>query len=108
MYSSVNSEFPLKNTAQMQVFHGTLNIVLNEPYLVQPDLIIKPDEFGGTQNVFVKRCNLLEEEAFIVRAEKNQIGQGEHNLKILEIVSNINFREKYKLKDGDSIIINLK
>jgi len=92
----------------MKVFHGTLNIVLNEPYLVQPDLIIKPEEFGGTQNVFVKTCNLLGEEAFIVRAEKNQIGQGEHNLKILEIVSNINFREKYKLKDGDSIIINLK
>lgn len=89
----------------LKVFHGTLNIRLEEDYVIKPDLIIKPEEFGGTQNVLVKKCEILGNIAYIVRAEKNQKGEGDHNLKIIEIVSEINFREKYKLKDGDNIKI---
>lgn len=91
----------------MKVFHGTLNIKLDEEYKIEPDWIIKPEEFGGTQNVLVKKCKLLEREAYIVRAEKNQIGEGEHDLKILEIISDINFRERYKLEDGKEIEIHV-
>lgn len=89
----------------VKVFHGTLNIELEEDYIIEPDLIIKPEEFGGTQNVLVIKCEILGTEAYIVRAEKNQKGQGEHNLKILEIVSDINFRDKYKLEDENAIEI---
>ncbi len=91
----------------MKVFHGTLNIKLEEDYVIEPDWIIKPEEFGGTQNVLVKKCEILEQEAYIVRAEKNQTGQGDHNLKIIEIVSDINFRQKYRLKDYDEIKIKI-
>jgi len=90
----------------MKIYHGTLNIRLEEDYVVEPDWIIKPEEFGGTQNVLVKKCEIMEKEAYIVRAEKNQIGQGDHDLKTIEIVSNINFREMYNLKDQDCIIIS--
>lgn len=89
----------------MKVFHGTLNIKLEEGYIIEPDWIIKPEEYGGTQNVLVKKCKILEQDAYIVRAEKNQIGQGEHDLKIIEIVSDLKFREKYKLRDYDEIEI---
>lgn len=89
----------------IQVFHGTLNIKLEKDYIVEPDWIIKPDEFGGTQNVLVKKCEILGNEAYIVRAEKNQKGQGDHDLKIIEIISNINFREKYKIQDNEDITI---
>lgn len=91
----------------MKVFHGTLNIKLEEEYIIEPDWIIKPEKFGGTQNVLVKKCKILEQEAYIVRAEKNQTGQGDHNLKIIEIVSDIKFRETYALKDNDEIKIIL-
>lgn len=91
----------------MKVFHGTLNIKLEGDYLIEPDWIIKPEEFGGTQKVLVKKCKILEHEAYIVRAEKNQTGQGDHNLKIIEIVSDINFREEYNLKDNENIMISI-
>lgn len=91
----------------IQVFRGTLNIKLNEDYIIEPDWIIKPEEFGGTQNVLVKKCEILGKEAYIVRAEKNQTGQGDHDLKIIEIVSNINFREKYEIQDNEDITIKI-
>lgn len=96
-----------KDKTGVTVFHGTLNIKLNKKYIIKPDLIIKPEEFGGTENVLVKRCEILGNEAYIVRAEKNQKGQGEHDLRILEIVANFNFREKYGLKDNDEIEVKI-
>lgn len=91
----------------IKLFHGTLNIKLEEEYVINPDWIIKPEEFGGTQNVLIKKCKIKDNIAYIVRAEKNQLGKGEHNLKIIEIVSNINFREKYNLKDEENIEIQI-
>lgn len=96
-----------KKETGMKVFYGTLNIELEEDYVIQPDWIIKPEDFGGTENVLVKRCNILGTEAYIVRAEKNQKGQGDHNLKIIEIVSDINYRKQYKLNDMDKVEIEI-
>ena len=87
---------------------GTLNIKLNEPYIINPDFIIKKEEFGGTENVLVKKCKILGKEAYIVRAEKNQKDNGEHGLDIIEIVGNVNFRETYSLKNNERIKISLE
>ena len=89
----------------LKVFHGTLNVKLEEDYIIEPDWIIKPEDFGGTQNVLIKKCEILGNIAYIVRAEKNQIGEGEHSLKIVEIVSDVNFRKKYRLRDGENMHI---
>lgn len=91
----------------IKLYHGTLNIELENGYIIEPDWIIKPEDFGGTENVLVKECKILGNIAYIVRAEKNQKGKGEHDLKILEIVSDINFRETYNLKDGENIMIQI-
>lgn len=97
----------------IKLFSGTLNIKLKEAYTVKPDLIIAPEEFGGTQNVFVQECNIKNQKngqtqkAFIVRAEKNANKKGDHDTNIVEIVSDINFREKYNLKDNDNISIEI-
>lgn len=92
----------------IKLFHGTLNIKLEKDYIIKSDWIIKPEEYGGTQNVLVKKCEILGNTAYIVRAEKNQIGKGDHNLTIIEIVSDINFRDKYGLKDEENIVIKVK
>lgn len=96
-----------KDKTNIKLFHGTLNIILNEDFIIDPDWVIKPEEFAGTQNVLVKKCRIFDREAYIVRAEKNQKGQGEHNLKVIEIVSDINLRETYKIKDNDEIKISI-
>ena len=91
----------------MKVFHGTLNIKLKEDYVVEPDWIIKPKEYGGTQNVLIKKCKIFDKDAYIVRAEKNQTGTGDYDLTVIEILSDINYRKKFKLKDKDVISIDL-
>lgn len=40
----INSAF--KNRTGITLFLGTLNIKLEEDYVVKPDWIIKPEEFG--------------------------------------------------------------
>ena len=93
---------------KVKLFHGTLNIKLENEYIIEPDWIIKPEEYGGTQNVLVKKCKTLGHNAYIVQTEKNQIGKGDHDLKILELVSDINFRKEYNLKDGTEVMIETK
>ncbi len=96
-----------KEKIGIDLFEGTLNIRLESEYVIEPDFIIKPEQFGGSQNVLVKKCEVFGEVAYIVRAEKNQKGVGDHDLKIIEIVSNKNFRDTFKIKDNDLIKIKI-
>ena len=89
----------------IKLYPGTLNVKLNEPYILIPDYIVKPEEYGGTFNVQIQKCKVLDENAYLVRSEKNTKDQGDYGQDIIEIVSNVNFREKYNLKDGDRINI---
>lgn len=90
------------NKYGIKLFSGTLNVKLEKEYTLENCSIIKPEEYGGTQKVFVKECSLLGEKSYIVRAEKTI-----HNMDVIEIVSNINFRKKYKLKNKDEVEIVL-
>lgn len=66
---------------------------------------LKQEEYGGTEIVIIQSCEVFNNKAFIVRTAKNESGKGDHPLTIIEIVSDINFREKYNIKDGDEIEI---
>ena len=88
----------------IKLFHGTLNLELRDNLHIEtPDFIIEKEEYGGTEKLFVKRCTVLNQKAYIIRTEKNSKENGDHPLNIIEILSNVNFREKYNLKDGDKI-----
>lgn len=91
----------------INLYSGTLNIKLNKEYNLEPDYIIKPKEYGGSFNVQIQRCKVLGENAYIVRSEKNVKSEGDYGKDIIEIVSDTNFRDKYKLKDGDVIQITI-
>ena len=82
----------------MKLYYGTLNIELDEPYELEKNMIIEKQEYGGTQNVFVQKCEIQGIQAYIVRSEKTA-----HKSNIIEIVSNIKFREKFNLKDENNI-----
>lgn len=89
----------------VNLYPGTLNVKLNEPYILKPDFIIKPEEYGGTFNVQIQKCKVIGENAYIVRSEKNTNNSGDYGQDIIEIISDINFRKKYDLKDGEVINI---
>ena len=91
----------------MELYPGTLNIELNKPYDLKPTYTIKAEEYGGKYDVQVQECALLEQKAYIVRSEKNTADTGDYKQDVIEIVSSINFREKYNLKDGDLLKIEI-
>lgn len=86
----------------MKLFYGTLNIELERPYKLENYWIIKKEEYGGTQDVYVQECKILDKKAYIVRAEKTV-----HNSNIIEIVSDIKLRKSFKLKDEYTINIEI-
>jgi CTP-dependent riboflavin kinase len=91
---------------KIKLFPGTLNIELNQEYnLKNPTYILTKEKYKGTENLYIKECILFGHKSFIIRTEKNSTKEGDHPLNIIEIVSDINFRKSYNLKDGDSISI---
>jgi len=90
-----------------ELFSGTLNIKLENDYIFKPDIIIKSKEYGGDYDVYIKRCEVLNQTAYIVRSGKNLNKNGDYKLNIIEIMSEINFREKYKIKDNQVIKVNI-
>ena len=93
----------------MKLYEGTLNVKLDERYYLGDTLLkLEPSEYGGTQEVLVQECEVLNNKAYVLRTIDNENGIGSQNINVIEIVSNINFRNQYNLKDGDmiSIIIN--
>lgn len=96
-----------RKTTNMQLYPGTLNVELEEPYDLKTVYTIKAEEYGGKYDVQVQECTLLEHKAYIVRSEKNLKEESDYEKNIIEIVSNINFREKYNLKDGDLVKIQI-
>lgn len=86
----------------MKLFYGTLNIELEKPYELENNWSIAKDEYGGTQNVYVQECKILNKKAYIVRAEKTA-----HSLNVIEVVSDTKLRECFNLKDEDSIKIEI-
>lgn len=92
----------------IKLFNGTLNVELDKEYNLKNNLtILHKEEYGGTQEVFIKECNVLGHKSYIVRTEKNSTKNGDHPLNVIEIISDINFRKEYNLNDGDSIEINI-
>lgn len=99
-----NPIFIKKNN--IELFPGTLNIEIEEPYKIENNYqSVQGYEYGGTEEVMIKECRLLNEKAFIVRPKRNNKDNGDHPLNILEVVSNVNFREKYNLNDNDIVEI---
>ena len=91
-----------------KLYNGTLNIELENDYILEGNLkVLHKEEYGGEQEVFIKECEVLGHKSYILRTEKNSTSKGDHPLNILEIVSDICFREKYDLKDEDKVKINI-
>lgn len=88
---------------------GTLNIEIDKNYNLEGNLeIIHKEEYGGDQEVYIKECEVLGHKSYIIRTDKNMSENFDHPYNILEIISDVNFREMYKLQDGDTIKIIIK
>jgi riboflavin kinase len=55
----------------MQLFPGTLNIELDEPFDLPPERRrLEAEEYGGTVSVSIAPCKMFNRAAFILRTDK--------------------------------------
>src|SRR6266849_7955998 len=90
----------------MRLFPGTLNILLDYPYALPPDVIrLEKEEYGGTVSVSLVPCRIFDRRAFLVRTDPNEAGREHHPKTIIEIATDVKLREHYNLKDGDWVVV---
>lgn len=100
------AELAFEKKLGLRLYNGTLNIELAKKFILDGDVkVLHKEEYGGNEEVFIKECKVLGHKSYIVRTEKNSKKGGDHPLNLIEIISDVCFREKYRLKDGDSIKI---
>jgi len=94
----------------MHFIPGTLNAQLEKEYSLPKDKIIRleAEEHNGTVSVNIVPCKINGKEAFILRTDKNEAGTGHHPKTIIEIASDVMLRDKFNLKDGDKVTIEIE
>ena len=95
-----------KQKSGMDLYPGTLNIKLNEDFLIPNKLIfidkkhIKPD--NSKRNIRLIPAKFRDMEVIIMAPDPLF-----YDKKIIEVMAVENLREKYNLKDGDEVEIEL-
>ena len=90
----------------MRLFPGTLNVLLDYPYSLPPDVIrLEKEGYGGKVSVSLVPCRIFDRRAFLLRTDANEAGQGHHPKTIIEIATDVKLRERYRLRDGDRVVV---
>lgn len=93
----------------LTLFPGTLNVQLAEEYSVPANAMrLEGEEYGGTVSINIVPCRIFEEEAVILRTDTNERGEGLHPKTVVEVACEIKLRDKYHLKDGDIVQIEVE
>ena len=93
----------------MHLYPGTLNVRLpNESRLPEDCCRLEAAEYGGTVSVNIVPCTIFGRHAVILRTDRNNTGEGTHPRNIVEIASDIRLRDRYNLKDGDPVSIEIE
>jgi riboflavin kinase, archaea type len=92
----------------MRFYPGTLNIRLEDPYSLPPDVIrLEGSEYGGSVSVNMVPCTVCGRKAFVLRTDANEEERGDHPKTIVEIATDIRLRDLLCLEDGDLVEIEI-
>ncbi len=90
----------------MQLFPGTLNIELDEPFdLPRERARLEAAEYGGTVSVSIVPCKVFGRAAVILRTDKAD--SEPQSRKIIEVACEVKLREQHQLRDGDVIEVEV-
>jgi riboflavin kinase len=86
----------------LQLFPGTLNIQLDEPFdLPQERARLEAPEYGGTVSVNIVPCTILGRRAVILRTDK---ADSELQSRVMiEVACEVKLRDQHQLRDGDVV-----
>lgn len=93
----------------MELYPGTLNLRLQHPWRLPKNVIrLEAHEYGGRVSVSLVPCKVFNRDAFILRTDANERGEGHHPREVIEIATDIKLRDAFNLKDGDTVIVELE
>lgn len=92
-----------------KLFPGTLNLKLEQPYVLPDNPIrLEKEEYGGTVSVSIVPCKILGQPAYILRTDANEQERGHHAKNIIEIAAAMKLRDKFNLHDGDIVEVEVE
>ena len=90
----------------LQLFPGTLNIQLDEPFdLPQERARLEAAEYGGSVSVNIVPCKVLGLAAVILRTDKAD--SEPESRKMIEVACEVKLREQQQLRDGDVVEVEV-
>ena len=93
----------------LDLFPGTLNVQLEEEYRIPSDAArLEGSEYGGTVSVNIVPCRIFDEPAVILRTDACEFETGVHPRTLVEVACAVKLRDKYQLKDGDVVRIEIE
>ena len=94
----------------LDLFPGTLNLRLDEEWRRPPTGFVRleKEEYGGTVSVSLIPCTVFGRKAFILRTDRAEFGETDHDRCTLEIATDVKLRDAYALKDGDEVEVTLE
>ena len=98
------------NKTGMNFFPGTLNVhLLNCKYYFPEHCIrLEKDEYGGTVSISMLPCQILGKDAYILRTDSDTGKYGDLPEQILEIATDVKLRDRFNLKDGDLVEVEVQ
>lgn len=93
----------------MSFFPGTLNVHLvdRKYYLPKNCLRLEKEEYDGTVSVSMVECRILGRKAYILRTDSDTGKHGYSPEQILEIATDVKLRDKFNLRDGDLVEVEI-
>jgi riboflavin kinase len=92
----------------MQLYPGTLNVELDDPYALPSNVTrLEASEYGGSVSVNIVPCTINGRRAFVLRTDSNEAGEGRHATTIVEVASDVRLRDEFNLRDGDVVELRL-
>jgi CTP-dependent riboflavin kinase len=90
----------------VHLYPGSLNVVLEEPWHVGNQRVrLEPPEYGI--GLSIVPCTIQGLDAFVLRTDKNDRGEGDHPPNVLEIAAAVRLRDALDLKDTDEVELML-
>src|SRR5258708_15016 len=94
------------NKTGLELFPGTLNILLDEPFDLPQDRVrLEAEEYGGTVSVNIIACTIFGRRAVILRTDKAD--SEPQSRKIIEVACEVKLRDEYQLRDGDAVEVTV-
>ena len=93
----------------MRLFPGTLNVHLTSGSYPTPAnaLRLEKEDYSGRVSVSIVPCKIVGRKAFILRPDTDTGKHGDPPERILEIATDVNLRDTYKLRDGDIVEVEV-